>query len=66
MWREYPIIFITIYVELKKPVETAVALNNKRGVIWGVECRMLGAMVFIIERNVILRCICRDYNVITF
>ena len=32
------------YVELKNPIESVVALNNKRGVIRGVDCRTLGAL----------------------
>ena len=74
------------------PLESAVAVNNERVVIRGVDCRSLGdlgmplaisldyrfassltrrplcracARVFIIERNVILSCICPDYKVIT-
>jgi len=63
---------VAINVELMNPIEFTVALNNVRGVIqggerlalWGFLCRAC-ARVFIIERNVVLRFICRDYTVIT-
>jgi len=70
---------ISIYVELKNLIESAVALNKERVLFRGVDCRTLGALgmpfavslchacarVFIIERNVSLRCIWRDFNVVT-
>ena len=37
-------ILSTIYVELKNPIESAVALNNERVVIRGVDCRTLCAL----------------------
>jgi hypothetical protein len=36
---------LTTYVELKNPFESAVALNIGSVVIWGVDCRTLGALV---------------------
>ena len=35
---------VPLYVELKNPIESATVLNNERVVIWGVDCRTLGAL----------------------
>ena len=44
MLRAFSILFFNIYVELKNPIESAVALNNGGFVIRGVDCRTLGAL----------------------